>query len=118
MDTESYTRPIRVNLNLSVDIVSRAIQQVFSSDAVQFVASPDEADLIVFDDVRKVEKGFNKEKSYAYLFGMQRREKKPALPMNVSTIPITEAVAKLITIVSDLSKKLRPIDGHPDFKLE
>ncbi len=116
MNTENNTRPIRVNLSLSADVVGRAIQQVFSSDAVLFVTSPDEADLIVFDDVRKIEKGFSKEKSYAYLFGMQHGEKKPSLPMNVSIVPVTEAVVKLITIISDLRRKLQPIADRPKWE--
>jgi len=120
MSTENNVRPIRVNLILNADVVSRSIKQVLgiSSNAVQFVASPDEADLIVFDDVRKIERGFSKEKSYAYLFGMQHGEKKPALPMNVSVVPVTEAVAKLIGLISELSKKLQPIADRDELGQE
>jgi len=107
--TESNTRPLRINLSLKSDVVVSDIKQVFSSDAIQFVASPEEADLVIFDDLREAEKGFVEEKSYAYLFGMQPGQKKLVTPFNVLTIPVSEAVVRLSAVINDISKKIQPI---------
>ncbi len=109
MNAENDTRPVRVNLRLEADVVGRAIKQVFNSDVVRFMESPEDADLIIFDDVRKVEKEFSKEKTYAYLFGMRQGERKPNFPINVSIVPVTQAVATLIGLIDDLRIKLQPI---------
>lgn len=121
MSAES-DRPVRINLSLEADVVGKAIKQTLrvlsSGDVVEFVTSSEEADLIVFDDVRNIEKGFSREKSYAYLAGMRSGERYPAFPTNVSVVPVTQAVATLIKLVSDLSKKLQPIAVHEDVQRE
>ena len=121
MSAES-DRPVRINLSLEADVVGKAIKQTLqvlsSGDVVEFVISAEDADLVVFDDVRKIEKGFSREKSYAYLAGMRPGERQPTFPTNVSVVPVTQAVAMMINLISDLSKKLQPNAVREDVQHE
>ena len=100
---------VKVFVNLSADVVGRAVKQVLNVFClIENVESSEEADLVIFDDVKKIEKGFDKEKTYAYL-EIPGGGKKLALPGNVSVIPVTEAAVLLLTLIQDLIKKKQPI---------
>jgi hypothetical protein len=101
-------RPIRINLNLRSDIVAKSILQVLGMYDVQFVASEDEADLVIFDDTREIRRAIDSEKAYAYL--LDYGEEEPDMPANVSAIPVAQALSRLLSIIADISKKLQLID--------
>ncbi|MSR78934.1 MAG: hypothetical protein EXS59_02190 [Candidatus Taylorbacteria bacterium] len=109
MDAKKDVRPVRVKLSLSNAAFGESAKKIFAGAEVQFVESFDEADLVIFDDVRKVENGFSKERTYVYLVEMHRTEKKPALPINVSIVPINNIEAKLVNLIDDLARQLEPI---------
>ena len=108
--SKKSTRPVKINLRLESEAVSKAIEKVLETlcnGVVQLVPSTTEADLTIFDNARKVERDFSTEKNYIYLYGMMRDEKLPTFPENVSVIPATQVVVKLLGIVVDLHKKLQ-----------
>ncbi|GEM_PF-772561 len=113
MNATGTTRLLRVNLTLIPNIMNKALATILINmvKPIMFEPSPENADLIVFDDVKKIEKGFDTNKWYAYLTGMPGQEKNPTIPANVSVFPISEAVTRLISLITELEKSL-PINDH------
>ena len=103
MNTENT---VKVHVTFGDKCHGRAIKQVLW-EPVQFVETHQEADLILFDNVRDVEKEFSKEKAYAY-FLLNPREETPEMPSNV-TIIHQASLVQLLELISEVLKKLRPI---------
>lgn len=103
MSTTTTVRPIRVNVTFASKPHGKAIMQVIG-EPVRFVATQEEADLILFCEIRDVEKGFSKEKSYAYL-PTQVDSRHPQFPENVRVIP-NFSLANILELIVDVSSKL------------
>ncbi|MEI8337552.1 MAG: hypothetical protein WCF92_00200 [bacterium] len=100
MNTENT---VKVHVTFGDKVHGRAIKQVLW-EPVQFVETPEEADLILFDNVRDVEKGFNKEKAYAY-FVLNPMEEISTMPSNV-TIIRQASLVQVLEVISEVFKKL------------
>lgn len=101
--------PVKINIAMKDGPLQRSIKQVLGAlcNNVQFVDSPMDADLIIFEEVRDIEQGFNRKKTYAFL-EVQRDSSRAAFPENVVTVPILETVAVLLPIVEKVRQKIEP----------
>lgn len=73
-----------------------------------FVESMTEADLVIFTNVRDIEREYDKEKSYAYLeLGDGARGLQ--LPDNCTTVDQSNLLVGLIHVITITSQKLDPI---------
>ncbi|HEX7724801.1 MAG TPA: hypothetical protein VF438_03655 [Candidatus Paceibacterota bacterium] len=81
----------------------KAIEQVLSlllEDSTQCLATGiDDADLIIFDDVRKIEADYSRNKRYGYLNTQCRNL---VMPDNVTVLSTTECVEGLLKLVTDV----------------
>lgn len=103
MNTPTTVRPIRINVTFANKPLGKAIMQVIGEPVI-FVATQEEADLIFFCEVRDVEKGFSKEKSYAYL-QMHAGDRHPKFPENVRIISDCSLV-NILQMVVDVTNSL------------
>lgn len=103
MNAKTTVRPIRVNVTFASKPHGKAIMQVIG-EPVRFVATQGEADLILFCEVRDVEREFSKEKSYAYL-PTREDSKHPQFPENVRVIQ-KFSLAKILELIVDVRSKL------------
>lgn len=111
MNTDTTIHPMRVHVAMQAEILGRTIKQIIG-EPVRFIDTASEADLIIFDSVRKIEKDFDKTKSYLCIWGVGGSGyiTKPAnLPENVTVVHGADLLTNLLTLLSDLSKKLTPI---------
>lgn len=83
MNTPATVHPISVHVTFSDKPHGKAIMQVIG-EPVRFVETQEEADLILFTEVRQIEKGFDKKKSYAFL--KTQPGSHPEMPENVQVI--------------------------------
>ncbi len=87
--------------------IPRSIKQVLSTlledGKIAFVTGTAEADLVIFTDVRDIERGYDKEKSYVFMRVVTNAS---GLPEGCIVIPCTEIVVGLIKVIEDVSKKL------------
>jgi CheY-like chemotaxis protein len=105
-------RLVRIGFSLESGAVRKSIEQVLKTlggELVQFVPLTEENDLVIFDEVRKIEDGFHKDKTYVYLSGINREEKNQSFPKNVKIIHVTRVVEALLSTVGELYKKLQSI---------
>lgn len=114
MKTTTTVSPIRVHVTFADKCTGKALMQVIG-EPVRFVATQQEADLILFSEVRDVEKGFSKEKSYAYL-PTQVGGSDPQFPENVRVIP-NFSLASILELIVDVSNKL-PEAQAPEMVVE
>lgn len=111
MNTDTTIRPMRVHVAMQAEILGRTIKQIIG-EPVKFIDTASEADLIIFDSVRKIEKDFDKTKSYLCIWGVGGSgyiTKPTNLPENVTVVHGADLLTNLLTLLSDLSKKLTPI---------
>lgn len=112
MNTATTARPVRVHLAMKDGPLPRSIRQVLlvhsSESLFVYVKKADDADLIIFTDVSDIEKGFTKEKSYAFL-KMLGQVEVPILPSNCTIIGVERTLATLIELISSLHKRLEPL---------
>lgn len=80
----STINPIRIHIAFPESPLGKAIKQILGAP-VWFVETQEEADLVLFTEVRQIEKGFDKKKSYAFL-KTQPHGSNPTMPENVRVI--------------------------------
>ncbi|MCX6716008.1 MAG: hypothetical protein NT077_03245 [Candidatus Taylorbacteria bacterium] len=109
MSTATTVRPVKIHLAMKDGPLPRVIRHVFTTlldkGTHAFVDKPDEADLIVFTEVRDIEGGYSKNKTYAYL--KIGRDTGVALPSNCVILGITNTVVELATLIGKLHKELQ-----------
>ncbi|NQV88371.1 MAG: hypothetical protein HQ402_02360 [Parcubacteria group bacterium] len=92
--------------------VRRAIEQVFGAigdpETHCFVETAHEADLIVFGDMRAIEKGYSASKTYGFIDEMRRGTKN--LPANVVDLTVTNTVVTLIKLIQKVGQSLQPLE--------
>jgi CheY-like chemotaxis protein len=97
------TRPVRILFLMEESPVVKALTQVLGllpDGSTQCRANNiDDADLIIFDDVRKVEADFRRDKRYGY-FDTQRRP--IVLRENVTYIGVIDSVITTIKLISEV----------------
>ncbi len=115
MNTATVSRPVRIHLAMEDGPLPRSIRQVLpiigGTSSHIYVESADQADLIIFTDVRAIEHGYSKEKSYAHL--ALSRTDNPNLPDNCGVIDATKALPGLVAAIDDARKRLAPIADAP-----
>jgi len=88
--------------------VSRSIKGVLpmvgNEESHVYVKTFDEADLVIFTEVRDIERGYSKEKAYAYLQTSKRDT--PHLPENCRTVGCS--LLELVYLIADVRKTLKP----------
>ena len=105
MTTTAPVRPANVFIAMSDGAIGNAIEHIFK-DAVQFVDSHEEADLVIFTEVGQVEKGYSRKKSYMFL-PVHLDNKHLVMPHNVTTVSVV-SIAKIVDVITDVQKKLSP----------
>lgn len=112
MSTQTTARPVRIHIAMKDGSISRVIRQVLpiigNEPIFTYVEKDDEADLIIFTEIRDIEKGYSKEKSYAFL-KLSGRSEVPTLPQNCAVIGVEQTLVTLIGLISSLRDKLQPI---------
>ncbi len=112
------TRPVQIYLAMEDGPIPKSIKKVLSTivgdTGVAFVKEMSEADLVIFTNVRDVERGYDREKSYIF---MRVAGDIPTLPEGCVVIQCTEIVVELIKVIGDISKKLWPITEVSDAKV-
>lgn len=111
MSTETKgVRPVRIHLAMKDGPVPRSIRQVLpivgDETSHTYVESQAEADLVIFDEVRAIERGYDKEKSYAFL--QMPGVKAPRLPDNCEVINALCILGGLIDVISKARLRLPP----------
>jgi CheY-like chemotaxis protein len=113
VNTETGARQVRVCVTLktsgSANAAFRKVLGLLSN--VKFVEAQCDADLVIFDNVRDVERGFNEQKKYVCL---ELIPSKKQFPANVETFQFVDAVPRLMNLVSELQANLIPADGSPE----
>jgi len=114
MPTATAARPVRVHLAMEDGPLPRSIKQVLPvvSESHTYVESADEADLVIFTDLRAIERGYSKEKSYVYL-ATSGKQAETRVPANCAVISIGNLLGGLVNVLGDTRKKLVPIASAP-----
>lgn len=111
MSTMTTISPVRIHLAMKDGSLSRSIKQILpivGDDLVlTYVENVNEADFVIFTEVRDIEKGYSKEKSYAFL--KVPGSKIVSLPENCATIDAMTIIPGLIDAIGNISKKLLSI---------
>jgi CheY-like chemotaxis protein len=113
MSTAAASRVVRIHLAMKDGPLPRSIKQVLpivgNETSHVYVESQGEADLIVFTDVRDVERSYSKKKSYAYL-ELTNGIKGIQLPSdNCVTVNPLNLLTGLIEVIDNARKKLAPV---------
>lgn len=112
MSAITATRPVRICLVMEDGPIMKAIKQVLpAGESHVYVAIQEEADFILFTNVRDIEQGYRKEKSYAYLKTSGRTDFQ--LPENCKTIGVMNMLVEMIEAIKNASEKLQPIAETP-----
>lgn len=106
-------RPVRINLVMKDGPLPRSIRQVLPIVGNElshvYVENVNDADLIIFTEVRDIEHGYSKEKSYAYL-QIRCNEKPPQLPENCQKIDALNIMNGLLDTITEARKSLKPLE--------
>jgi CheY-like chemotaxis protein len=106
--------PIRIHVAFSANPLDIAIKQIFGAP-VRFVETQEEADLILFTEVRQIEKGFDKKKSYAFL--KLQLGSYPEMPPNVRIIADI-SVQAICEVISEVAATLAPTPASQEVVAE
>lgn len=100
----STINPVRIHVAFPESPLGKVIKQILG-EPVRFVDTQEEADLILFTEVRQVEKGFDKKKVYTYF--KLNPGSQPEFPENVRVL--TDASLPVIcNMIAEVSKTLAP----------
>ena len=106
-------RPVRIYLVMKDGPLLRAIKQVLpilgNESSHVYVENVNEADLIIFTEMRNVELGYSKEKSYAYL-QLVDNDRSTQLPENCQKIDALNIMVGLLNAITEARKKLKPLE--------
>jgi CheY-like chemotaxis protein len=106
-------RPVRIRLAMEDGPLPRSIKQVLpivgNETSHVFVETVDEADLVIFTDVREIERGYSQEKSYACL-RLSNREERLRLPENCLIIPTVNILVGLVDVINGIRARLQPLE--------
>ncbi|MFA6494894.1 MAG: hypothetical protein WC246_00815 [Candidatus Paceibacterota bacterium] len=86
--------------------IKRVLWTLIGEAGIAFVESVGEADLVIFTDPRDIERGYDNEKSYAFLHA---GGDVPALPEKCAVVSATEAIAGFMKIIDGISKEPLPL---------
>ena len=107
------SRAVRIHLTMKDGPLPRSIRQVLpivgNETSHTYVENVNEADLVIFTEVRDIEKGYSKEKSYAYL--QTSPHNSPRLPENCATIDALNILLGLIDVINQAREKLKPLEA-------
>ena len=107
-------RPVRIHVAMEeTSPLRRAIESVFGvigdPKSHYFVKSVGEADLVIFDELRAIEKDYSDSKTYALLDKFGDRPKN--LPANVTDIlSATNMVMELVNLIQKIWLTLKPLE--------
>lgn len=76
--------PVSIHVAFPESPLGKVIKQILGAP-VRFVETQEEADLVLFTEVRQIEKGFDKKKAYAFL-KTDQHGRNPTMPENVRVI--------------------------------
>lgn len=111
----TLTRPVRIFLAMKDSPLPKSIRQVLpivgNESVFTFVESADEADLVIFTEIRDIERGYSNEKSYAVLSMFRKRA--PSLPENCMIVDVLDILGGLIKAIKQAGEKLTPIIETP-----
>jgi len=106
------SRPVRILLAMQDGFLAKSIKSVLpligNESSHVYVESQAEADLVIFTDVREIEQGYSKEKSYAYL-KTTSQPGGPRLPDNCTVINTMSILVDLVGVITSAGQKLTPI---------
>jgi len=112
MNTAIVNKKVRIYLAMKDGPLPRSIRQVLpivgNETSHTFVETVDEADLVIFTNIRDIEQGYSKEKSYAYL-ELSDGPKGLQLPGNCATLNQHNLLLGLVEAIDNARKKLAPI---------
>ena len=107
------TRPVRIHLAMKDGPLPRSIRQVLpivgNESVLTYVEKISEADLVIFTEVRDIERGYNKDTAYAYL--VMPGTKTPTLPDNCEVIDSLNIMVGLINVIAKARQKLTPVEA-------
>ena len=108
---EVCNRQVWIHLAMKEGPVLRAIlntlPMIGNESSHVYVDRAEAADLIIFTNMREIERGYTKEKSYAYL--QTGSEPHPQLPENCVVIECS--LVDLIRVINDTRRTLKPIEA-------
>ncbi len=110
--TVTFVRPVRIYLAMKDSPLPKAIQQVLpmvgNEQSHVYVESHKDADLVIFTEVREIERGYSKEKSYVCITVYP--ESSLELPENCTVLRIPTMLVDLIQAIEKVGEKLKPIE--------
>ncbi len=113
MSEKQGCRPVRICLAMKDSPLPRSIKQVLpmfaNENLLVYVDSQKEADLVIFDELRLIEKDYSRSIAYGY-FGMSRN--KVVLPENATDI--SSAAVSIVCLVELIQKvwlTLKPLEA-------
>lgn len=113
-------RAVRIHLAMKDGPLPRSIRQVLpivgNETSHAYVENVNEADLVIFTEVRDIERGYNKDKSYAYL--RTPGHNSLLLPENCTTIDALSIIPGLIDVIKIAREKLNPVEMSADEVVE
>lgn len=105
MNTE---RVVRICIKMNDGPIARSIRQVLLTicgGAIECVDSVGEADLVIFTNVRDIERTYNREKQYAF-FNTSPRGDEQSLPEGCAVLSFEKLVAELVGLIGGIREKL------------
>lgn len=114
MSTVTVQRPVRIHLAMEDGPIPRSIRQVLpivgNESSHKYVGSLSEADLVIFSNVRAIERDYDKGKSYACL-ETPDGGKWGKMPDNCMKINVLNILQGLVEVIGKTREKLAPITG-------
>ena len=119
MQTTTTARPVKINLAMDEGPLRQAIKQILpvigNKEMFEYVNTADEADLVIFTDVRRAEQGYSREKSYVY-FPTRGSDQTSQLPENCTTIGFG-GISMTLNTIDEVRKTLKSVEvtlGDPE----
>lgn len=121
MNTVVTNRPVQIFVAMEEKSpLRRAIQQVFGvigdTKTHCFVETAGEADLVIFGDVRAIEKDYSASKTYAFIDELSHISKN--LPANVVSLKLSNLVVELLELIQKVGQELKPLEGSTSTPIE
>lgn len=110
----STINPIRIHVAFPESPLGKVIKQILGAP-VRFVETQEEADLVLFTEVRQIEKGFDKKKSYAFL--KTQPGSHPEMPENVRVIADI-SLPVICQSISEVAATLAPAPASQEVSAE
>jgi CheY-like chemotaxis protein len=102
-------RPVRIHLAMKDGPLSRSIKQILptigNEKQLVYVERVEEADLVIFSEVRAIEGGYNASKTYAFMGGGRDVQSLPSTVVNVYL-----DLVRLVQMIHDVWLSLKPLE--------